>query len=316
MTNFEKPSARELKANEAVSNVFDLLFKQVVRVEKKDSKNTQISRYFWNEIAPTLFLKICVIGTIFFFLVAGMSAIINQSIILAGRTILTRTIYLVITFIFFVSFEISWLFRLIQQLKGAQKQLEEDFYEAKDDATLVDWQIVEDIIKKANQQPYVLEYVGKKISHLIEQSQNKAKVNYVFIRILAFLIVGIFIGIYLPYDLLLKIITSSQINVWVGTIALLSTLQAAIVLIFDFILSSITEFKTGKLKKCLYLLDQAKLRVNNISNSQEVTQPKQSDTKQSLMSKLKNIKIDGPDDFATNFDLYLSGDKRIEPDIR
>jgi len=34
------------------------------------------------------------------------------------------------------------------------------------------------------------------------------------------------------------------------------------------------------------------------------------------MSKLKNIKIDGPDDFAKNFDLYLSGDKRIQPDIR
>lgn len=51
-------------------------------------------------------------------------------------------------------------------------------------------------------------------------------------------------------------------------------------------------------------------------NSQEVAQPKQSATKQSLMSKFKNIKIDGPDDFAENFDLYLSGDKRIGPDIR
>jgi len=34
------------------------------------------------------------------------------------------------------------------------------------------------------------------------------------------------------------------------------------------------------------------------------------------MSKLKNIKIDGPEDFAENIDLYLSGEKRIEPDIR
>lgn len=33
--------------------------------------------------------------------------------------------------------------------------------------------------------------------------------------------------------------------------------------------------------------------------------------KPSFMSRLRNIKIDAPDDFATNFDLYLSGEKRV-----
>ena len=32
----------------------------------------------------------------------------------------------------------------------------------------------------------------------------------------------------------------------------------------------------------------------------------------SLMSKLKRIKINAPTDFATNLDLYTSGDKRVE----
>lgn len=32
----------------------------------------------------------------------------------------------------------------------------------------------------------------------------------------------------------------------------------------------------------------------------------------SLMGKLKQVKIDGPEDFATNLELYLSGEKRVE----
>lgn len=39
-------------------------------------------------------------------------------------------------------------------------------------------------------------------------------------------------------------------------------------------------------------------------------------TKQSLMSKLRAIKIDAPEDFAENFDLYVRGEKQIETDIR
>ncbi|HKB67719.1 MAG TPA: hypothetical protein VKC61_17810 [Pyrinomonadaceae bacterium] len=31
----------------------------------------------------------------------------------------------------------------------------------------------------------------------------------------------------------------------------------------------------------------------------------------SLLSKLKNITIDGPEDFSENLDLYLSGEKTI-----
>ena len=37
---------------------------------------------------------------------------------------------------------------------------------------------------------------------------------------------------------------------------------------------------------------------------------------QSFMAKLKRIQIDAPEDFATNLDLYVSGEKRAEPDIR
>ena len=45
-------------------------------------------------------------------------------------------------------------------------------------------------------------------------------------------------------------------------------------------------------------------------------QSKQQAQKPSFMAQLKSIKIDAPQDFATNLDLYLSGEKRVEPDLR
>jgi hypothetical protein len=38
--------------------------------------------------------------------------------------------------------------------------------------------------------------------------------------------------------------------------------------------------------------------------------------KPSLMSRLREIRIDAPEDFAENFDLYLSGEKRADSDPR
>ncbi|PYP82716.1 MAG: hypothetical protein DMF61_25630 [Blastocatellia bacterium AA13] len=39
-------------------------------------------------------------------------------------------------------------------------------------------------------------------------------------------------------------------------------------------------------------------------------------TKQSLMSRLRSISINAPEDFSANFDQYAAGEKRAEPDIR
>lgn len=44
----------------------------------------------------------------------------------------------------------------------------------------------------------------------------------------------------------------------------------------------------------------------------EFTRVKSKNNKQSLMSKLRNIRIDGPEDFAANFDQYTCGEKHVE----
>jgi len=38
-------------------------------------------------------------------------------------------------------------------------------------------------------------------------------------------------------------------------------------------------------------------------------------SRESLMSKLRSISIDAPEDFSANFDLYATGEKRAEPDL-
>ncbi len=38
--------------------------------------------------------------------------------------------------------------------------------------------------------------------------------------------------------------------------------------------------------------------------------------KRGILSKLREIKIEAPADFASNLDLYLSGEKRVEENLR
>lgn len=48
----------------------------------------------------------------------------------------------------------------------------------------------------------------------------------------------------------------------------------------------------------------------------QFVQAKQQAHQPSLMERLQQIKIDAPADFAANLDLYLSGEKRADSDIR
>ncbi|MDQ3685982.1 MAG: hypothetical protein M3430_10340 [Acidobacteriota bacterium] len=41
------------------------------------------------------------------------------------------------------------------------------------------------------------------------------------------------------------------------------------------------------------------------------TESQPADEKRSFMARLREIKIDGPEDFAANVDLYLSGEKTL-----
>lgn len=49
--------------------------------------------------------------------------------------------------------------------------------------------------------------------------------------------------------------------------------------------------------------------------ARSLSQPRETPEKPTLMDSLLEIEIEGPTDFASNLDLYLSGEKREEPHI-
>jgi len=57
------------------------------------------------------------------------------------------------------------------------------------------------------------------------------------------------------------------------------------------------------------VLDEAYRLVKRLSPRQAT------DSGQTLMSRLREVTIQGPTDFAADLDLYLSGEKRIESDL-
>ena len=71
----------------------------------------------------------------------------------------------------------------------------------------------------------------------------------------------------------------------------------------ELILTDIHLLEEEELEKVYALLKQLVQRKN---------QPK----KQSFMSKLKEIQIKAPEDFASNLDGYLSGEKDVTPDFQ
>jgi hypothetical protein len=66
----------------------------------------------------------------------------------------------------------------------------------------------------------------------------------------------------------------------------------------------------------LILQELGTLNENELSEVYKIIkdfrESKRPDSQPSLMSKLKRIKIYAPPDFATNLDLYLSGEKSVQ----
>lgn len=49
---------------------------------------------------------------------------------------------------------------------------------------------------------------------------------------------------------------------------------------------------------------------------QSFVKTRQQPRTENLMARLREIKIDGPEDLAENHDLYLSGEKNVKADLR
>lgn len=212
-------------------------------------------------------IKLSFIGAAFFLILAFAALLANSFYNNFKLFITFKPLYIFIFIFFSVLFVFLWEIRILGQSKSLYKNIEETFTKASDEAGGCDWQMVEDIIKKAKKQKQILLYNENKIKRLIEKRQDSSELIPSLIRISAISIIVISIYIFLPFNVVINNIFSRDIKVLSSVLALLSAVGAGIVLLFEFINTSNLEYEISKYKSCLYLLQQAQLLLNNIEGN-------------------------------------------------
>jgi len=171
--------------------------------------------------------------------------------------------------------------------------------------------IVNELSKKASQQTLKVAKIDFEFSLKKIQTRNQTASS--FLPILGAFIA---VAIIFVYGNPVQFLGNNSLSSIYDVLRVISGLVAPLLPIANFFDKLATETIINEYNSCLFLLEKAQVVVNNVEANKNSSQFEQLRKKQSLMSKLKNIKIDGPEDFAENIDLYLSGEKRIEPDIR
>lgn len=315
--SLEKPSTLDLSetnldSNKEVTKVFQLLLARVIEKPKDDKANISY-KSFWNKLAPTFLIKISFIGGALFFVLSLISILLNHTVVVINITLPGKVFYFIIYLCFFTLFLWSRLSWDVRQLKSPQKYLEEEFVVAMNEAGVNDWQLVEAVVKEANHQKEILKYVEKKINRKLE-IQDREKSSTTVIQVCSVFSIVILILILFP-QYFQNLLESRDVKLWSGILALLAAVGAGFNLIYRLIIESGLQFQIVKLKDCICLLQQAQLLIDDFKDN-EIEQSKRGNKKPSLLKRLQNISIEGPEDFAANHDMYISGEKRIEPDIR
>ena len=309
-SNSSKPN---MDSNKQVTKVFNLLLTQVIQKQKHDETKIE-HNYFWDSLAPTILIKISIIGALLFFLLAFISTLIKNTIVIYEVAFPAKLLYLIIHIGFVGLFIMSYLIWKIRQLKSSQKQIEHDFVIGINEAAMNDWKLVEALVKETNYQKEILEYVEKKINRKLEIIQDREKSSHTLIQLCSVISLGILICILVPQEFE-KLVFSKDIKTLPVVLTVLTALGAGFNLMYRFIIEENIKVQIIKLKNCICLLQQAQLLIGYFKENNKVEQSKKKDNKPSLMSRLRNISIEGPEDFAANHDLYISGEKRIEIDI-
>lgn len=191
----------------------------------------------------------------------------------------------------------------IRQTKSSKEFTGRSLIKAGEEAIKDQKKIIE-LSKIASQ--LTLKFTEIKLKSLVEQTQVRERATSNFVPILAIFFVALWISI----------MGTPSNNLGYGLVAGVSGLVGLTSLVLKSIFESDLQSQVMKYKRYLSFIEQAQLVAANTEASRDTSQADQQKKKHSLMSKLKSIKIDGPEDFAINLDLYLSGEKRVETDLR
>lgn len=248
----------EAAFKQEIEGVFDLLLESIAIQLKADELTTRLNSRpqaanLWNVLAPTVWMQLSFIGCIFFFIAAIVTAIAHS------EAKLPVIIYLAICILFLILFILIWAFKWIEPFKNIEQETEINFRKARDESVLIDWQVVDAIVKKANSQPEVLQYVENKLQLELEKYQDNIKIAYKCLRIGIVLVIILLIYNFLPLQALLQTMFVINVAALSAVLALLSALVAGTILILEFIIDTRQKSQTSKYKTCLYYLKQAQL---------------------------------------------------------
>lgn len=146
------------------------------------------------------------------------------------------------------------------------------------------------------------------IQHELKPIQYKEKLDDVFMYFLSLFIVVTFLTAF-EID-----VTELNTNLIYGMFNTPTAMIGLVLLVIKIFTHLIFRYQHRKIDKRIYLVQRAQVKQPSKAqgNHDHINSQPMIKKKPSLMSQLKNIRIDGPEDFAANIDLYLNGEKRVK----
>lgn len=258
------PEAEKTIDRQAIENVFDLLLKRIVLQQEiyiftpKLTNRQRVTNIF-EKIAPTIWMKLSVIGAVFFILAAIILGLLNPT----ATTPIRIYIYLFGFFglLFTILWEVRWLSQLSmqQRIQNAQEIARLDFEVTKEQATGFDFKLVDEAIETANYSKKVIQYVENKIRSELELQSQKASLAGKTVKVAASFIILSFVYNLTPVQILLNTALASNIVILNSIVTVLAVLGAGVILFAEWVENTFLQWKIMSYKICLNLLKQAQM---------------------------------------------------------
>lgn len=103
-------------------------------------------------------------------------------------------------------------------------------------------------------------------------------------------------------------------NFLYGAVSGVPSFIALVLAVLNFYREFLLQPNIARCNQCISVLRKAQIITDESETNKSIS--KSNNNKPNLLARLQNISIEGPEDFADNHDLYISGEKRIEADLR
>lgn len=243
--------------SQEVTKVFLILLEEIIAIEPYKSKCRNIYKEagFDTSLGTLLLLCLCLLSL----LLAYVSRLLKSPILPS------KEIFLLLFVSYFLILLLLQIPVIYRNIKNTREQVIINFTKNKYQAEGREWRIANKLAKNSNFSKEVLEIVKIRINYSIENIEDIAKVKRIANNIYAIIFVIVIICAYTPNNVLSNTLKSDNIKLLPGILAVLSVLVAGINLVRELFFASSLQTEISKLKKCLCLIEQAKLLIDSIS---------------------------------------------------